>query len=270
VKEITITTYKSFHKVAHREWSLIVADESHRLPAETFAPLASVPHKYFMGLTGTPYRASDRETEMIYALGGPPDRFGKLWTYFFRERYIFKPTVYILRVPFVNRMMKEKYERADGFERIRIAARNPVKLRHLDYLISKHRKVLIFCEWVDIAERIARKMGCPLMNGRTSLRQREAIARWLKEERRGVVVATKCAEEGVDLPDLDCVIDVAFWGGTPRQPLQRLGRLMRMVERKKMAGYYYIVTRDTVEEEFLRERLAVIEEKGIPVIELGE
>ena len=54
--------------------------------------------------------------------------------------------------------------------------------------------------------------------------------------------------------------------GSRRESLQMAGRVMRMAEGKKCAVFIYIVTKDSVEEEFLKKRLSVLEEKGMPVV----
>jgi len=265
VAPVTITTFGSFHKVAHRFWSLIIVDECHRMPATTFAPLSTIPCDYFLGLSGSPYREKKGETEMIYALAGPPDSQGHVWTDFY-GKWVWKPTVYVLRVPFQSRFYKDKYEEADGREKFVIAGSNPIKFKYLQHYLAKYRKVVIFCRWLKQARRLAKKLGVPLLDGSSSLRQRRAICEWMRREDKAVAVFTEAGVQGTDIPSLECVITLSGNWGSRRESLQMAGRVMRMAEGKKCAVFIYIVTKDSVEEEFLKKRLSVLEEKGMPVV----
>jgi len=264
IAPITITTYHSAPKVAHRMWDLIVVDEHHHLPADTFQMIAYIPHRYMLGLSGSPYR-EDGRTDLIYSLSGQPDPFGRLWVDFY-EKWVWRPTVYVVSVPWPSRFYEEKYAQADEVDKYVIASMNPMKLRHLDYYTHRYRKVIVFAEWVSLAKRIAKKLGVPLLYGDTSLRQRQAICEWMRRQDRATIVMTRAGEEGVDLPSVECCVDVAWQYGSRRQALQRPGRVMRLAKGKRFADYVYLVTKGTIEEEFLKKRLVVLEEKGIPIV----
>jgi len=264
VRPITVTTYQSAPKVAHRYWPLIVVDEAHHLPADTFRQIAAIPHDYILGLTGSPYREDGRTADM-YSLAGSPDPFGSVWADFY-EKYVWRPTIYVVSVGWPSRVYEERYAQADETEKYVVASKNPAKLRHLDYYVRRYRKVIVFAEWVDLAKRIARRLGCPVLYGDTPLRQRQAICEWMRRQDRAVVVMTRAGEEGIDLPSVEACVDVAWQYGSRRQALQRAGRLMRLAEGKKFADYVYLVTRGTVEEDFLKKRLAVAEEHGMPIV----
>lgn len=68
---VTLSTYQGASKYANEEYTLVVFDEAHRVPANTFSKLAFLKAKYRLGLTGTPWREDDRQF-MITALSGFP------------------------------------------------------------------------------------------------------------------------------------------------------------------------------------------------------
>jgi len=93
--EIEIVTYHAYHKVKNKEYSLIVFDECHRLPANTYIRLATIRTKYRIGLSGSPFREDKREN-YIFALTGFP--IGLSWDELLKLKVIRKPTfkLYIL------------------------------------------------------------------------------------------------------------------------------------------------------------------------------
>jgi len=266
VAPVTLTTFGSFHHVAGKYWSLIVTDEVHRLPARKHAPLAAVPCDYFLGLSGSPFREAKGETAMIYALAGAPDSQGSIWTDFYGT-WVFRPTVYVHRVPFQSKFYKDKYEaEPDQRKKFIIAGSNPIKTRYLNYYLAKYQKVLIFCRWLKQANSLAKKLSVPFLHGDSSLKERQIICEWMRKEPKAIAVFTEAGVQGVDIPSLECVITLSGNYGSRRESLQMAGRVMRMVKGKKCAVFIYIVTSDSLEEFFLKKRLAVLEEKNMPIL----
>ena len=75
---------------------LVVFDEVHRLPGNTFSRFAFIKSKYRIGLSASPYREDNRE-EYIFALTGFPQ--GLDWESYLKEsnRTFHVVNVYVLK-----------------------------------------------------------------------------------------------------------------------------------------------------------------------------
>ena len=94
--EVDVITYYSFDKVRKNEYVLVIFDECHHLPANTFSRLSTLRAKYRLGLSATPYR-EDGRTDYIFALTGYP--VGLDWEALIKMGVIEKPDIrlYILQ-----------------------------------------------------------------------------------------------------------------------------------------------------------------------------
>jgi DNA excision repair protein ERCC-3 len=226
--EITVITYHSFHKVQNREYSLIVFDEVHHLPAPRFIRLSTVKTKYRIGLSGSPFREDGKEN-YIFALTGFP--IGLSWDELLRQRVVKQPTfrVYIVR------------DYRD-------------KMKRLEELLSIPVKTLIFSDSIEMGKKISRKFDIPFVYGDTKDRL-EIIRNSLH------TVVSRVGDEGISIPDIERVIEFSFLYGSRMQESQRYGRLMHA--RKDEPQHIILMT----EEEFenYQKRLYAITERGFKI-----
>lgn len=225
---IDVVTYQSWDKVKDNEYALFIPDESHRLPANTFARLCTVRAKYGIGLTATPWR-EDGRTSYIFALTGKP--VGCDWTEFFRKGIITKPNV-----------------------EVRILRDWNVKMAETEREAKRTKgKVMIFCDGLERGQQLASRLECPFIFSDTT-RRLEIM------EKNRVFVVSRVGDEGVSLPDLKKVIEVDFHGASRRQEGQRVGRLMHA---QGKGEHLVFMTRD--EFESYEGRFFALEEKGFKV-----
>jgi len=226
--EVEVVTYHAFDKVKGKKYSLVIYDECHRLPAETFIRLATLKTKYRIGLSGSPYR-EDGRTDLIIALTGYP--VGLEWSKFFKLGIVKKPTVTLYLVSDLRG-----------------------KLRKLDELLKERKKTLVFCDSIELGKRVASRYGVNFIYGATRKR--------LKKLREGeLCVVSRVGDEGVSLPSVERVIEVEFLFGSRRQEIQRLGRLFHSISR--VPEHYILMTE--AELEAYEKRLYAIYEKGFRV-----
>jgi len=225
--EITIETYASYHKVRGKEWSLVIFDECHRLPANTFSRLATLKAKYRMGLSATPYR-EDGRTSYIFALTGFP--VGLDWERLKRLKVFTPPDIQVYIFP--------SYD---------------LKIKKLKELLMVPKKTLVFCDSINLGKRLSRETGYPFVYGDTKDRL-NIIGR------SETTIISRVGDEGVSVPDLKRVIEVDFLGGSRRQEGQRMGRLFH----SQAKGEHIILM---TEKEFQRfeKRLFAIYEKGFRI-----
>ena len=66
----------------------------------------------------------------------------------------------------------------------------------------------------------------------------------------------------MDLPDANVAIQVSGTFGSRQEEAQRLGRILRPKEGDNLAHFYTLVTKDTREQEFARNRQMFLTEQG--------
>lgn len=228
-----IITYNAWDKVKNDDWGLVIFDECHRLPANTFSRLATIRAKYRIGLSASPYR-EDGRTSYIFALTGIP--VGVDWTDYLRSGKIAKPQV---RVQLVS-----------GWQEKARVTEEEVK--------SNKGSTLIFCDGIDSGRSLAGRLRCPHIHGGTSKRL-DAIAS------SKVIVSSRVGDEGLSIPGLTKVIEVDFLGGSRRQESQRVGRLFHAEQKGQ---HLVLMTREEFDK--FEGRFLALEEKGIHVEVLGQ
>mgnify|MGYP000011623034 CR=1 FL=1 len=226
--EVEIVTYRAYEKVRGKEWKLTIYDECHHLPANTYVRLATIKTAYRIGLSGSPFREDHRE-HYIFALTGFP--LGVDWTYFVERGIVRKPLC-----------------------KVYIVSSEKEKFRLLDELLKIPLKTVVFCDLIKLGEKISKRFGIPFVYGAT--KQRLEILR-----KAQVAVVSRVGDEGVSLPDIERVIEVAFLGGSRMQESQRFGRLMHALREEPE----HIIIMTEKEYEQYHRRLYAIAERGFRI-----
>jgi len=191
--EVEVVTYQGMDDL-EGEYILIVYDEAHVLPADTFSKGATIPTKYRIGTTASPYREDDRQN-YVFALTGPP--VGLDWE---KTADLMDKTYHEINVHIVD----DKREKIDRIQSI------------LDDVGDK--RTFIFSDSLDFGEEISEVTGLQFVNGEDT-KQLEKI----KENRQ--VIVSRIADHGVSVDDLEMVLEADFLFGSRRQQIQRTGRL---------------------------------------------
>ncbi len=264
---VTIATYQTAGMDRHRKlfdarrWGLIVYDEVQHVPAPIARRSADLQSKRRLGLSASPRREDDKEKE-IFTLVGPP--IGTDWTALFEAGYVARPEVELRYVPWEPEA-RDEYAAATGHARRQAAATNPAKVRAVRELLDAHDgKALVFVDYLDQGEAIAEALDVPFVSGETRHARRAALFGELKRGERDLLVVSRVADEGIDLPDVETAVVASGLGGSRRQGTQRAGRTMRPMGKARM---YVLATRGTEEEEFARQRTRHLASKGIRVRE---
>jgi len=286
IKAITVSTYDSAYIHAARlgnKFGLIIFDEVHHLPAESFKQIAEMFAAPFrMGLTATYERDDGLHSELNRLIGGKvfekkvkdlsgehlsPFRLQKIAVEltaqeqieYERNQGIF--TDYLrgcnitIRTPLDFQKIVIRSGR-DPNTRKALLARNKArdialnsvsKLEKFREILKKHAesRLFIFTEHNKLVHIISKEFLIPAITYRTATRERGEI---LERFRSGVyraVVTSKVLDEGIDVPEAD--VGVILSGtGSGRAFIQRLGRILRKKEGKE-AVLYEIVSSDTSE-----------------------
>ncbi|HKT21543.1 MAG TPA: DEAD/DEAH box helicase family protein, partial [Nitrososphaerales archaeon] len=230
--EYAVMTYQmAIKKASKTDWTAMVIDECHHLPANYFAKLSFIHRKYTIGLSATPFREDGRE-EYIFALTGRP--IGLSWDHFKKLGVIKSPTCHVWIVK--------------NFES---------KVKQLESLLRSPKKTIIFSDSIEQGKMIASRFKLPHVWGETKARLAT-----IQEAQTSVV--SRVGDEGVSLPEIERVIEFNWLGGSRRQELQRFTRLLHGSEVEEEGEDHILMTLD----EYLRDRkrLFSIMDKGFKIV----
>ena len=269
IRPVTIATYQTAGMDRHRQlfdsrkWGLIVYDEVQHIPSKVFRRSADLQTSHRLGLSATPVREDDKESE-IFTLIGPP--IGTDWAALFDAGFVAEPEVEIRYVPWRDEIARNEYASADGHERYQLAAMNPAKIDEIRYLCETHpnSKTLIFVDYLDQGTEIADAIDSPFISGETRHYERQRQFEAFRDDELQTLVVSRIADEGIDLPNAELAIVASGLGGSRRQGTQRAGRTMRPVGSAVM---YVLATRGTREEEFAQQQMRHLAGKGVRIRE---
>lgn len=286
VHPLTVTTYDSAY--IHMEhlgnrFGLVVFDECHHLPGETYALSAKCCLAPFrLGLTATPERPDGRDS-LLGELIGPTvfrrdivDLSGDyLADYETRrvvvdlspeerreydaERAIYRGFVQSRGIRMSRRdgwsqFILQSSTSEEGRRAMRAYRRQrelafcaPAKLDYVADLLHEHKndRMILFTQDNATCYEVSRRFLVPAITHQTKVKERSDILEGLSDGRYGAVVTSKVLNEGVDVPDANVAI-VISGSGSVREHVQRLGRVLRK-KGDKRAILYELVTRETSE-----------------------
>lgn len=267
-----------------RHFGLLIFDECHHLPAPTYRQIAEgamTPLR--LGLSATPERA-DQEHLALERLIGPevyrrhPEELAAaryLAEYDVvrlpvalsdadRARYdadratyrgfisrrrlaITSPEDFQRKVLWASARDPEAREAMLAWRESRSLALNaPAKLSLLEEIFARHRdeRVLVFSEYNQLVAEVSERFAIPQITHRTAADERRLILEGFRSGRFTKLVTGRVLNEGVDIPD--CGVAVIVSGNaTPREYIQRLGRVLRPKETR--ATLYELITEGTTE-----------------------
>ncbi|MFM7888870.1 MAG: helicase-related protein, partial [Pseudanabaena sp.] len=126
-------------------------------------------------------------------------------------------------------------------------------------LLAQHfpERILIFTNDNATVYRISKDLLIPALTHQTPIKERHEILTCFHEGKYKALVTSHVLNEGVDVPDARIAI-LLSGTGSPREYIQRLGRVLRRgSEANKQAILYEVVTEDTSEERISARRRGI-------------
>ncbi|MBM4375362.1 MAG: DEAD/DEAH box helicase family protein [Deltaproteobacteria bacterium] len=284
---ITVTTYDSAYLHAEKlgnRFGLVVFDECHHLPSESYALAArSLLAPFRLGLSATPertdggearyaeligpivYRKDIDELSGTYLASYETQRIEISLTDEERDEYRAERALYLafLRGQGIHMSSPSgwadfiaKSTRSEEGRRAFLAYRRQRqlaltatrKLETLERLLLSHRndRVLVFTEDNATVYEIAERFLLPAITHQTRVKERSAILQAFNRGELTAVVTSKVLNEGVNVPEANVAV-VLSGSGSVREHVQRLGRILRKREHKR-AILYELVSAGTSEE----------------------
>ena len=286
-EDITVITYDSAYLHMERlgnRFGLVVFDECHHLPSESYALAARCCLAPFrLGLTATPerndgadalydeligpiiYRKDIDELSGSYLADYETQRIEVALSDAEREEYDQQRQIYLSFVranrinfgspggwnEFIFRASRSEAGRRAfaAYRRQRqLALAATGKLAVLEQLLHSHRRdrAIVFTEDNATVYRISERFLVPAITHQTNVRERSAILKAFNAGELSVVVTSKVLNEGVDVPEANVAV-VLSGNASVREHVQRLGRILRKRQGKR-AVLYELVAVDTAEE----------------------
>lgn len=253
--------FPHFRLFSERDWGLVIYDEVHLLPAPVFRMTAELQARRRLGLTATLVREDGRE-EDVFALIGPK-KYDVPWKDLERQGWIATAHCHEIRLD-MSPGQRLEYALADSRNQFAVAATDPAKLDVVEQLLARHPddQVLIIGTYLDQLERAARRLGAPLLTGKTPVRERRQLYQAMREGKLRRLVVSKVANFAVDLPDVSVAIEISGTFGSRQEEAQRLGRILRPKSDDRPAHFYAIIMRDTKDQTFGANRQMFLTEQG--------
>ncbi len=286
LSQLTVTTYDSAYIHAQdygNRFDMVIFDEVHHLPSPKFQQIPMMSTAWNrLGLTAT-YERQDGAHEVLEFLIGPV--VYKLGVKDLKGDYLSDYETVRIRTT-LTEPETERYQAAAeqyfGFlkrsgikpvgpgwaEFVKMSAYDPDarkalvakqemkrivvgserKLEVLDSLMKQHfaDKLIIFTEHNDLVYRISREFLIPAITHETRTRERKWILDGFRDGTFRAIVTSKVLNEGIDVPTAKIAI-ILSGSASPREHLQRLGRILRKGGDRKLAILYEVVTSATTE-----------------------
>jgi DNA excision repair protein ERCC-3 len=274
IKPVTIATYQiltyrrskagpfeHFKIFEAANWGLVIYDEVHMLPAPIFRAVAELQAKRRLGLTATLVREDGKEEDVFSLIG--PKRVDVPWKMLEKDGFIATAHCLEIRVPLPTDERME-YAVADQRQRFRIASENSLKMAVMDELLAGHPtdNILIIGQYLEQLRIIGERLGVPVLTGQTPERERESLFRQFREGQLRVLIVSKVANFAIDLPDASVAIQVSGTFGSRQEEAQRLGRILRPKGTRNVSYFYSLISSETTEQEFARNRQLFLTEQG--------
>ncbi|TXG79094.1 MAG: hypothetical protein E6R14_11715 [Thermomicrobiales bacterium] len=220
---IDIYSYATRHDFADERYVVCLYDESHHLPSNRAHRHAFVPCEFRMGQSASAIREDSRD-DWIRKLTGVA--VGSDWAPYVANGVLAAAPIRVLLV----RDLEHKYRLADR--------------------LTRNRRAIVFCEALADGREMERRYGMPFVYSET----REPL-RMISAHPR--VAMSRVGDAGVDVPDLEVVVDLSFLGGSRAQSLQRFGRLLHSEKRRE-----HVILMTALEYEKRAKRIQVLRDKG--------
>lgn len=245
-KAITIATFQTLARrlkekdEAVKLWlrsaiGQVHVDEAHHLPAKTYEEVMTqlVTARHRIGYSATPDKEGDLETMFKVSAHLGPTIHRARGIDLIDKGHLVPVDVFMVRMPPSNVSFKT-YADAVQFGLVENVTRNQMigDIARKCSAGGRSGPVVILVERISHGERLAWELGTEFVSGSSSTAVRQRAWTRLKNGSLNLLVTSKIADEGLDIPPLSYLI-LAGGGKAPHVTIQRVGRGMRTSEGKE-------------------------------------
>ncbi len=279
-------------------YGLLICDECHHLPTDFYRVVAEYSiAPYRLGLSATPERSDGKHQDLELLIGKEvyrqtaADLAGSALAPYRVEQIEVKLSdeelsryhKLIEERDIFLRAQKISFGSIDGWQKfIRASCRSTEgrramlahreakeitlstngKLRILAEILDRHypESTLIFTSDNATVYRIAQSLLIPAITHHTPVKERHQILSHFREGTYNVLVASQVLNEGVDVPAASIAV-ILSGTASPREYIQRLGRILRKGKADKQAVLYELISKGTSEERVSARRRGEVPER---------
>jgi superfamily II DNA or RNA helicase len=238
-QEVAVCMVQTLHANRYQRSALVgtagavLVDECHHSPAYSFRALfEEMPARFRWGMTATPER-SDGWSGLIKMYIGPM-LYSKKMQEIVDAGYLMQPEILALStgvVPPPSRSIRTSATKAVNWVSDD-EGRKSLLLRMATFAAESGRIVLMLLPRVSLAVEISKRLrsagvSSRAVTGKASKGERALALDQVREGQVSVLCATQLADEGLDLPVVDFLIN-ASGGRASGRSIQRIGRVMRV------------------------------------------
>jgi superfamily II DNA or RNA helicase len=267
---------KSFEKQKVRTFlqsvGCVMTDEAHHIPAEQWRAIVTfISARFRWGLTATPER-SDGLGFMLNIYVGP--LLFKISTKFLiTKRYLQSPMIVPVKTGYKPSKNDYGYVRGNNnslnyTKAVSSLCRSKKRNKIICDIAAKakrtKRQTLILVSRKSNADLIQSRLECKfvtsaVMTGDTKVSNRRLILKSFKSGKIQILIATQLADEGLDVPNIDCII-AASPAKHQARVLQRVGRSLRLGSKEPII--FDLVDEQEFRSQFFHRRRAYTKEYG--------
>jgi len=269
---------KLLDKLLNREWGMLILDEVHMTPANSFRTIVNrVKAHCKLGLTATLVREDELIQDLTYLIG--PKLYEADWMDLTEQGYLARVSCQEIRCPMTEQFMAEYLRARDSrggkssnlqLQQLLIAV-NPNKFRSCEFLMHLHEqkgdKILIFCDNIQAVEYYAAVLNREFIHGSTQDKKRlQLLGQFQNSSVVNTLLISKVGDIAIDLPEANVIIQVSSHYGSRRQEAQRLGRILRAKPNSNPkdfnAFFYTLIVPDTEEQYYANRRQRYLVDQG--------
>lgn len=270
IKDVTVATIQTLAKDVAKysqylqSVNLAIVDESHHAAAESyqkvFAELKNT--KYRLGTTATARRDDGNEQIMFGLIG---DILYSIDAKTLEEKgHLMKPTIHFIQL---HQPRITGLEYADVYTRAIVF--NDFRNKKMVDIVKEHsgKKILVLTTRIEHGEKLTELLekegfGVFMLHGSVESELRKEKFQEFKDGKYNILIGTlSIFAEGIDLPDLSCVINMAA-NKAENKTVQILGRILRNKDGKTSAHYYDFIDNAQFLTVASKSRMKALREQG--------
>jgi len=252
LQSVTVATIQTLIRANPQElrellskFGCVILDEAHHCPADTFMGVMNMsPSKYRFGLTATPERKDGLE-ELMYRVIGPV-RAEITDSDLVAEGRSQLCDVVDINTSFYTRFGADEWTKLLA-ELVKDGDRNRLIVSKVVEDWQDGQFPLVLSDRVGHCRQLQQMlkqhgMNAQLLVGDVNRKQRESIVNHAKDGLVDAIIATKVADEGLDIPNLSSIHLVSPTANKAKTQ-QRIGRIRRPMPNKRSIVFDYIDVR---------------------------
>ena len=268
----TITNMQNIDKVELGIFDMLVLDEVHNYLTRRLLPYVKKSFKYKIGLSATIDKTSERSWELIKIFNYNIFKYepkqalleGVLNPFDFYNYEVVMDDDSRAKYNDVTQRINVVLMQGGSFYKI-MRTNSPLKMKLMKLLDERKKLVLNYYKKFDVVKLICQKhkndkiiifneyndttnklywhlldigLKAKVLHSAVSGRDREQILTDYKHDKFNILLTTKMLDEGYNLPKIDTAIIMAG-NSTPKQAIQRMGRVLRKKEKKSTLWQVY-------------------------------